>query len=84
MTQTILGHGTLMKHRQEDIRTNGDCCFNHIIELPYNREDNNLGYLITQIKLVTQPLSLLFAKGRLNENVAPLLSLLFSAHIFPP
>jgi hypothetical protein len=22
------------EHRQEDIRTNGDCCFNHIIELP--------------------------------------------------
>ncbi len=22
------------KHRQEDIRTNGDCCFNHIIGLP--------------------------------------------------
>jgi hypothetical protein len=21
-------------HRQEDIRTNGDCCFNHIIGLP--------------------------------------------------
>jgi hypothetical protein len=22
------------KHKQEDIRTNGDCCFNHIIGLP--------------------------------------------------
>jgi hypothetical protein len=22
------------EHRQEDIRTNGDCCFNHIIGLP--------------------------------------------------
>jgi hypothetical protein len=22
------------KHKQEDIKTNGDCCFNHIIGLP--------------------------------------------------
>ena len=22
------------QHKQEDIRTNGDCCFNHIIRLP--------------------------------------------------
>jgi len=22
------------KHKQEDIRTDGDCCFNHIIGLP--------------------------------------------------
>jgi hypothetical protein len=22
------------QHKQEDIRTNGDCCFNHIIGLP--------------------------------------------------
>ena len=22
------------EHKQEDIRTNGDCCFNHIIGLP--------------------------------------------------
>lgn len=26
------------RHKQEDIRTNGDCCFNHIIGLP---EKNN-------------------------------------------
>jgi hypothetical protein len=23
------------EHKQEDIRTNGDCCFNHIIGLPH-------------------------------------------------
>ena len=22
------------EHKQEDVRTNGDCCFNHIIGLP--------------------------------------------------
>jgi hypothetical protein len=22
------------QHKQEDIKTNGDCCFNHIISLP--------------------------------------------------
>jgi hypothetical protein len=22
------------EHRQEDIKTHGDCCFNHIIDLP--------------------------------------------------
>jgi hypothetical protein len=26
------------QHKQEDIRTNGDCCFNHIIGLP--QKDN--------------------------------------------
>lgn len=26
-------------HRQEDIRTNGNCCFNHIISLP--QKDGN-------------------------------------------
>jgi len=24
----------IQEHKQEDIRTNGDCCFNHIIGLP--------------------------------------------------
>jgi hypothetical protein len=24
----------IVEHRQEDVRTNGDCCFNHIIGLP--------------------------------------------------
>jgi hypothetical protein len=27
------------EHKQEDIRTNGDCCFNHIIGLP--QKDGN-------------------------------------------
>jgi hypothetical protein len=27
------------EHKQEDIKTNGDCCFNHIIGLP--QEDGN-------------------------------------------
>jgi hypothetical protein len=22
------------EHKQEDIKTNGDCCFNHIVDLP--------------------------------------------------
>jgi hypothetical protein len=26
------------EHKQEDIRTNGDCCFNHIIGLPQRNE----------------------------------------------
>jgi hypothetical protein len=24
----------IAEHKQEDIKTNGDCCFNHIIDLP--------------------------------------------------
>jgi hypothetical protein len=24
----------IVEHKQEDVRTNGDCCFNHIIGLP--------------------------------------------------
>jgi hypothetical protein len=28
------------QHKQEDVRTNGDCCFNHIIGLP-NRDGND-------------------------------------------
>ena len=24
----------IKEHKQEDVRTNGDCCFNHIIGLP--------------------------------------------------
>ena len=24
----------IVEHKQEDIKTNGDCCFNHIIGLP--------------------------------------------------
>ena len=29
----------LQEHKQEDIRTDGDCCFNHIIGLP--QKDGN-------------------------------------------
>ncbi|MGI8833314.1 MAG: hypothetical protein ACR2IS_11855, partial [Nitrososphaeraceae archaeon] len=30
-------------HRQEDIKTNGDCCFNHIIGLPKkNNEEKSM------------------------------------------
>ena len=25
----------IQEHKQEDVRTNGDCCFNHIIGLPH-------------------------------------------------
>ncbi|MFL6383545.1 MAG: hypothetical protein ACJ71G_08505 [Nitrososphaeraceae archaeon] len=30
----------LVEHKQENIRTNGDCCFNHIIGLP-QKDGNN-------------------------------------------
>jgi hypothetical protein len=29
----------ILEHKQEDIRTSGDCCFNHIIGLP--QKDGN-------------------------------------------
>ena len=29
------------QHKQQDIRTNGDCCFNHIIGLPQKDGHNN-------------------------------------------
>jgi hypothetical protein len=29
----------IAEHKQEDIKTNGDCCFNHIIGLP--QKDGN-------------------------------------------
>ncbi|HET7283938.1 MAG TPA: hypothetical protein VFI70_04565 [Nitrososphaeraceae archaeon] len=33
----------IKEHKQEDIRTNGDCCFNHIIGLPQkNGQDRPL------------------------------------------
>jgi hypothetical protein len=44
------------EHKQEDIRTNGDCCFNHIIGLPqkdgidkplYDYERILFDYLVT-------------------------------------
>lgn len=39
----------MQEHKQEDVRTNGNCCFNHIIRLPKktfmaimsNEHDNN-------------------------------------------
>jgi hypothetical protein len=30
----VSGYGISNNINQEDIRTNGDCCFNHIIDLP--------------------------------------------------
>jgi hypothetical protein len=45
------------QHKLEDIRTNGDCCFNHIIGLPqkdgidkplYDYEGIIFDYLVTQ------------------------------------
>jgi hypothetical protein len=33
----------IQEHKQEDIKTNGDCCFNHIIDLPQkDRKDKPL------------------------------------------
>jgi hypothetical protein len=33
------------EHRQEDIRSNGDCCFNHIIGLPSKIQLTNLSMI---------------------------------------
>jgi hypothetical protein len=30
------------RHKQEDVRTNGDCCFNHIIGLPQRDGNDNI------------------------------------------
>jgi hypothetical protein len=45
------------EHRQEDIKTNGDCCFNHIIGLPQKDGNDKALYDYEQIifnSLVTQ------------------------------
>ena len=45
------------EHKQEDIRTNGYCCFNHIIGLPQKDGDDKPLYDYEQIifdSLVTQ------------------------------
>ena len=45
------------EHKQEDIRTNGDCCFNHIIGLPQKDGNDKPLYDYEQIifdSLVTQ------------------------------
>jgi hypothetical protein len=34
----------IAEHKQEDIRTNGDCCFNHIIGLPQKEGLDKLLY----------------------------------------
>jgi hypothetical protein len=44
-------------HKQEDIRTNGDCCFNHIVGLPQKDKNDKPLYDYEQIifdALVTQ------------------------------
>jgi hypothetical protein len=33
------------EHKQQDIRTNGDCCFNHIIGLPNKETVDKPAYL---------------------------------------
>jgi hypothetical protein len=30
------------QHKQEDIKTKGDCCFNHVISLPRKNREINL------------------------------------------
>jgi hypothetical protein len=37
------------QHKQEDIRTDGDCCFNHIIGLPQKDENDNPLYDYEQL-----------------------------------
>jgi hypothetical protein len=44
------------EHKQEDIRTNGDCCFNHIIGLP--QKDRN-DYLPEKVRFLVRMLLLL-------------------------
>ena len=34
----------MQEHKQEDIKTNGDCCFNHIIGLPQKDSTDKLLY----------------------------------------
>jgi hypothetical protein len=36
-------------HKQEDVRTDGDCCFNHIIGLPQKDENDKPLYDYEQI-----------------------------------
>ena len=31
----------IAKHKHEDIKTNGNCCFNHIIDLPQKDGNDN-------------------------------------------
>jgi hypothetical protein len=45
------------QHKSEDIRTNGDCCFNHIIGLPKKNDSDKPLYYYEKIifdSLVTQ------------------------------
>ncbi|MFL6361404.1 MAG: hypothetical protein ACJ72V_18995, partial [Nitrososphaeraceae archaeon] len=51
------------EHKQEDIKTNGDCCFNHIIGLP--QKDGNDKPLYDYEKLISD--SLVTQDG--NDNV---------------
>jgi hypothetical protein len=37
------------EHKQEDIKTNGDCCFNHIIRLPQKYGVDKPLYVALQI-----------------------------------
>jgi hypothetical protein len=39
----------IAEHKQEDIKTNGDCCFNHIIDLPQKDGNDKLLYDYEQI-----------------------------------
>jgi hypothetical protein len=39
------------EHKQEDIRTNGDCCFNHIIGLLRKKKK----FLLEDDKIATTP-----------------------------
>jgi hypothetical protein len=32
---------SIEQHKQEDVRTNGDCCFNHIVGLPQRDSVDN-------------------------------------------
>jgi hypothetical protein len=46
----------IAEHKQEDIKTNGDCCFNHIIGLP-NNDGTHKPLYDYQRKILESPVS---------------------------
>ena len=62
------------QHKMEDIRTNGDCCFNHIIGLP--RKDGIEKSIFDYEKLLYNSLSIpsfiIPWSGHLNTNISGL------------
>jgi hypothetical protein len=57
----LSGYGTNNSNKEEDIRTDGDCCFNHIIGLPQKDSIDKILYYQKIIfdSLITQNLTLI-------------------------